>query len=201
LGSDWLPAMPDVEARLGSGSARVADLGCGCGWSSIALASAYPGAEVDGFDSDEASVASARSNAAAAGVADRVRFHTADASTGTTGEYDLVCCFEALHDMARPVEALAAMRALAGADGTVLIVDERVPDVFTADDPDPIQRFYYAVSVLHCLPAGRSEPGSAATGTVMRRGTLERYAASAGFGSVQVLPIEHDMFRFYRLHP
>ena len=92
------------------------------------------------------------------------------------------------------------MRKLAGADGTVFIVDERAADAITPNDPDPMQRLFYAASVLHCLPVGRSERDSAATGTVLRTATLEHYAGEAGFASVEVLPIEHDSFRFYRLH-
>jgi len=83
----------------------------------------------------------------------------------------------------------------------VFVVDERSADALTPSDPDPVQRLLYAASVLHCLPVGRSQEDSAATGTVMRTATLERYAAAAGFTSVEVLPLAHDMFRFYRLHP
>ncbi len=201
LAPEWLPAMPDVLARLEAGSARVADIGCGCGWSAIAIARAFDAVTVDGLDNDEASIADARANAAAAGLAERIRFATSDAATNTDSGYDLVCCFEALHDMAHPVEALTAMRHMAAPDGAVLVVDERAADALTANDPDPMQRLFYAASVLHCLPVGRSEEGSAATGTVMRTATVERYAAEAGFTSVEVLPIEHDGFRFYRLHP
>ena len=200
LTTEWLPAMPDVLDRLVEGPARVADIGCGCGWSSIALARGFEGVTVDGFDSDEASIADARANAQGAGVTDRVRFTAGDAPA-VEGDYDLVCCFEALHDMAHPVQALAAMRRLAGPGGTVFIVDERAADALSANDPDPMQRLFYSASVLHCLPVGRSEEGSSATGTVLRTATLEGYAAEAGFASVEVLPIEHDMFRFYRLHP
>jgi len=199
LASDWLPTMPDVVARLQSGGARVADIGCGCGWSSIAIARAFDGVTVDGFDLDEASIADARENARAHGVADRVHFAVRDAADAARGAYDLVCCFEALHDMAHPVAALAAMRAMAAPGAAVFVVDERAADALTPSDPDPAQRLFYAASVLHCLPVGRSQDGSAATGTVMRTATLERYAAEAGFASVEVLPITHDMFRFYRL--
>ncbi len=200
LTTEWLPAMPDVLARLEAKSARVADIGCGCGWSAIAIARAFDSVTVDGFDTDRASIADARANAAAAGVAERVRFSPSDAGTIADSGYHLVCCFEALHDMAHPVQALAAMRQMAAPDGAVLVVDERAADALTANDPDPMQRLFYAASVLHCLPVGRSEEGSAATGTVMRTATVERYAAEAGFTSVQVLDIEHDAFRFYRLH-
>ncbi len=199
LATEWLSAMPDVVARLREPGAQVADVGCGCGWSSIALARGFDSVTVDGFDLDEPSIAEARTNAQDAGVAERVRFETRDAAGAAPGRYDLVCCFEALHDMAHPVEVLAAMRAMAAPGGTVFVVDERAADALTANDPDPIQRLFYTCSVLHCLPVGRSQEHSAATGTVMRTATLERYAVEAGYTSVEVLPIEHDMFRFYRL--
>lgn len=199
LATEWFPAMPDVVRRLQTGPSRVADIGCGGGWSSIAIATGYPQATVFGFDTDEASIEAARRNAADAGVAGRTQFSTADAVTGG-GSYDLVCCFEALHDMSDPVGALAAMRRMAGDDGAVLVVDERTADALTANDPDPVQRLLYAVSVLHCLPVGRNEQPSAATGAVMRTATLEHYAAEAGFGSVEVLPVDHESFRLYRLH-
>lgn len=200
LANEWLPAMPDVVARLQAGPARVADLGCGCGWSSISIARGFDAVTVDGYDSDDASILDAQANADASGVGDRIRFIAGDAAA-VDGGYDLVCCFEALHDMAHPVEALAAMRRMAASDGTVFIVDDRAADALTANDPDPMQRFFYTASVLHCLPVGRSEEGSAATGTVMRTAVLERYAAEAGFARIEILPIDHDMFRFYRLHP
>jgi len=201
LATEWLAAMPDVVARLRSGGARIADVGCGSGWSSIALARGFDDVAVDGYDLDDASIDDARINARDAGVADRVDFAVRDAADAPSGRYDLVCCFEALHDMAHPVEALAAMRAMTAPGGTVFVVDERAADALTADDPDPMQRLFYAASVLHCLPVGRSQDDSAATGTVMRTATLERYAQDAGFATLEVLPIAHDMFRFYRLRP
>jgi SAM-dependent methyltransferase len=199
LASEWLPAMPDVVARLREPGARVADVACGCGWSSIAIARGFEDVTIDGFDLDDASIADARTNAREAAVDGRVHFDVRDAADAAPGAYDLVCCFEALHDMAHPVAALQAMRVMTAPGGTVLVVDERAADALTPADPDPIQRLLYSASVLHCLPVGRSQDGSAATGTVMRTATLERYAAAAGFDSVEVLPIEHDMFRFYRL--
>jgi 2-polyprenyl-3-methyl-5-hydroxy-6-metoxy-1,4-benzoquinol methylase len=198
LGSEWIPAMPDVHARLQEPGARVADLGCGAGWSSIAIARAYPHARVDGYDGDAASIELARANAAAEGLAERVTFHVRDVSAGDAAEgYDLVCVFEAIHDMSRPVEALAGMRALAAPAGAVLVMDERTNDELTVGDP--LEHYFYGASVLACLPTGMSEQPSAATGTVMRPATFAGYARAAGFEDVETVAIEHDMFRFYRL--
>jgi SAM-dependent methyltransferase len=202
LGSQWLPALPDVHERLEADApARVADIACGGGWSSIAIARAYPNARVDGFDLDAASIELARANAEEAGLAGRVEFHVRDASDPElAGRYDFVTIFEALHDMSRPVEALRAARALAGDAGAVLVLDERVADAFTAPGDD-VERYMYGWSILLCLPTGMASQPSAATGTVMRADTLRRYAEEAGFSRVEVLPVEHDFFRLYRLYP
>jgi SAM-dependent methyltransferase len=202
LGKEWLPAVPDIHARLsGSAPAKVADIACGAGWSSIAIAKAYPQVRVDGFDLDEPSIELARENAAAHGVTDRVSFHVRDvAHPELAGEYDLVVGFEMLHDLAQPVEALSAARAMLAPGGAVIIVDERVAETFAAPG-DAVERLFYGFSTLCCLPAGLADVPSAATGTVMRPATMERYALEAGFSRVDNLPIEHDMFRFYRLIP
>jgi 2-polyprenyl-3-methyl-5-hydroxy-6-metoxy-1,4-benzoquinol methylase len=198
LAQEWLPSLPDIHERLQEGG-RVADVACGGGWASIGIAKAYPEVRVDGFDVDEASIELARANAAACGVADRVAFHVRDVTAGPPpgDRYDLVCVFEAIHDMSRPVEALAGMRALAAPDGAVLVMDERTNDALTIGDPQ--EHYLYSVSVLGCLPCGMNEQPSAATGTVMRTATLTHYAEEAGFERVEVLGIEHDTFRFYRL--
>jgi SAM-dependent methyltransferase len=199
LGSEWLPALPDVHARLcAEPPARVADVGCGTGWSTIAIARAYPKARVEGFDLDDASIAEARSNAEAAGVAERVQFTHADAGAIPTQPYDLVCAFETLHDMADPIGALRQLRTLAGSTGAVLVADEKVAESFTAPG-DELERFNYGWSALHCLAVGLTEPHAAGTGTVIRPCVVRDYALAAGFADVEVLPIEHDLWRFYRL--
>jgi 2-polyprenyl-3-methyl-5-hydroxy-6-metoxy-1,4-benzoquinol methylase len=202
LGSEWLPAVPDVHARLGQDPpARVADVACGAGRSSIALARAYPRVRVDGFDLDEYSVGLAHENLKGTGLEDRVSFAVRDAGDGTfSGSYDLVTMFEALHDMPRPVEVLRNIRGLLAEGGNVLLADERAADTFAAPG-DEVERLLYGWSVLHCLPVGMSEQPSAATGTVMRTETLRRYATEAGFAEIEVLPIENDFWRFYRLTP
>ncbi|MBU2662783.1 class I SAM-dependent methyltransferase [Actinoplanes bogorensis] len=199
LTTTWLPAVPEIEARLRSTpGARVLDLGCGAGHSSVALARAYPAITVRGIDLDPDSITDARTAAAAAGVADRVTFAVADAASSPRDEYDLVTVFEALHDMGDPVGVLRAVRPSLAPGGSVFIGDERVSDEFVAPAGE-IERMQYAFSVLHCLPATRAEKPVIANGTVLRAPTLLAWARSAGYESPEVLPIENDFWRFYRL--
>jgi 2-polyprenyl-3-methyl-5-hydroxy-6-metoxy-1,4-benzoquinol methylase len=200
LVTDVLPSLPDVDAALREGG-RVADVGCGLGWSSIGIARAYPAARVDGFDVDDPSVEQARRNAGEAGVGDRVAFTAADVATlDRAAGYDLVCAFECVHDLADPVAVLAEMRRLVRPGGTVLVVDENVAERF--DPPgDLVERLMYGYSLTCCLPDGLSTRPSAGTGTVMRPAQLAQYAGQAGFEGVDILPVEHDFFRFYRLRP
>ena len=202
LPTDWLAAMPDVLARLEcTRHPRVADVGCGQGFSTLAVADAFLDAHVDGFDLDAGSIADARAHAAEAGLDGRVQFIEADAGELTAhGPYDLVLVLEALHDMADPAAALRAAHAALAPAGTVLVVDERVADTFTAPG-DEVERMMYGWSVTHCLPTQMAEQPSAALGTVMRASTVRELAAEAGFARVDVLPVENDFFRLYGLHP
>lgn len=201
LVGSWIEAMPDVADRLRSRKGRVADIGCGTGWSSISIARHFPGVHVDGIDVDPGSIERARTHAAAEGVTDRVSFLFADAADSDgAGRYDLVTIFEALHDMARPVEVLAAARRLLAPGGAVLIGDERVAEHFTAPG-DEAERLFYGYSVVACLANGRVDQPSVATGTVLRPTAIEAMAREAGFSGFSVLPIEHENFRFYRLDP
>jgi 2-polyprenyl-3-methyl-5-hydroxy-6-metoxy-1,4-benzoquinol methylase len=197
LGREYLPSIPDVDAALRAGG-RVADVGCGLGWSSIGIALAYPDATVDGYDVDGPSIEAARHNAREAGVDDRVRFHAADAAAAGDGTYDAVFAFECVHDLPDPVGVLAAMRRLAGDRGAVVVMDERVAETFTAPGDD-VERLMYGFSLLCCLADGMAHQPSVATGTVMRPSTLRRYAVEAGFADAEILDIENDFFRFYRL--
>jgi SAM-dependent methyltransferase len=198
LGSEWLPAVPDVHQILSEGG-RVADLGCGEGWSSIGIALSYPAATVTGFDVDPDSVDAARENAASYGLDDRVAFHLVDAAEAPgAGGFDLATAFECVHDLPDPVAVLAGARRLLKPGGSLVVMDERVPEEFTGPG-DPVEQLMYGVSMLVCLPDGLSHEPSVGTGTVMRPAVLRGYAEQAGFGSVEVLPIEHEMFRFYRL--
>ena len=156
---------------------------------------------VDGIDLDDASIAAANRHLEGSGVEDRVSFHRKDAADAELqGNYDLVYIHEALHDMSYPVEVLRACRGLLAENGVIVVGDERVADSFTAPGDD-IERFYYGFSVLHCLPVGMVGEGAAGTGTVMRAGTVKRYAEKAGLTGFEVLPIENDFYRFYKLTP
>lgn len=193
----WIPAAPDIHHALSSSRVRVADVGCGAGWSTIAMARAFPHAEVIGFDADEASVEDARAHAATHGVP--VRFERRDAISLTAeGPFDLVLVLEALHDMSRPREVLAVLRQTLAPGGSVLVADEKVGDHFHAP-ADDLERLMYGWSIVHCLPVSLAEQPSAAIGTVIREETVRSLATSAGFARVDVLPVDAGFFRLYRL--
>lgn len=201
LGQEYLPVMEDVHARLSATEpAKIADIGCGFGWSSIGMAKAYDNANVDGFDLDAGSVAVAQELVREHGLDGRVSVEVRDAGDpALAGQYDLVTAFECIHDMSDPVSALATMRRLAGPDGVVLVMDERANERFSADGSD-VERIFYGFSLLHCLPAGMADQPSVGTGTVMRPDTFKGYALAAGFNDVEILPIDNYFFNFYRLH-
>ena len=201
LVAEWVPAVPGLHDVLSRG-ARVADLGTGAGWSAIELAKAYPAVRVDGYDNDEDSITRARRNAAEHGVADRVDFEVRDitAVTADGTQYDAVTFFECLHDFAHPVEALTAAREALAPGGSVIVMDERADEVLAAPG-DEVQRFLAAASVIWCTPQGRVDEDSEVVGTMLRPDRLRQLAGKAGFGSVDVLPIDHPFWRFYQLAP
>ena len=202
LGNVWLSMIPEVHARLQADPpARVVDIACGYGWSSLALARVYPKVHVDGFDGDEDSITAASTAATEAGLANRVSFALRDATDlGLVGTYDLVLVCNAIHDLARPVEALQVMRGLVAAGGTVIAIEPRAPETFSAPG-DLFDQMLYLESLMFSLPTGMAEQPSAATGQLMRPATLRRYAMEASFREVEILPIEHPRMRMYRLFP
>lgn len=203
--ADWVAALPDVRDRL-RGGGRILDLGAGTGWSSVGLARAFPLAQVTTVDLDPRSVAEAEALVVAQGLAGRVSVRRANATVPedfadvATDGFDLITVFEALHDMNEPVAALRVARGLLRPGGAMLIGDEKVADAFTPD-ADFLDRLNYAFSVLHCLPATMAEGERTANGTVLRAGTVHEWAKDAGFKSSMTLPIEHPLWRFYRLDP
>jgi 2-polyprenyl-3-methyl-5-hydroxy-6-metoxy-1,4-benzoquinol methylase len=193
----WIPAVPELHSALTSTHMRVADVGCGVGWSTVAIAAAFPLADVIGFDADPASVADAHEMAAGRGVAARFEIREA-AAVADRGPFDLVLVLEALHDMARPDEALRAIRAALAPGGSVLVAEEKVGDHFHAP-ADELERLMYGWSIVHCLPVAMADSPSAAIGTVMRADALRSIATAAGFTRVEVLPVDGGFFRLYRL--
>lgn len=196
----WIKdGMPDVHDLLSGPGREIADVACGAGWSSIALARAYPQARVVGMDFDPDAIDSARRHAADAGVDDRVEFEVCEASDPPlAGRYDLVCLFDALHEISHPVAVLRACRSLRGPQGTVLVMDAKVATAFIAPGDD-VERFQYCTSVLHCLPAALVGEGSTGTGTVLRPQMVRALAKDAGFGGVTILPESDRFHRLYRL--
>jgi SAM-dependent methyltransferase len=169
----WIPALDGVEAKLLSG-ARVADIGCGHGASTKLLAEAFPRSEVVGFDYHEASIAAAR--AAAPGV----RFEVASAADFPGEGYDLVCVFDALHDMGDPVGAAAHVRSSLDADGTWMIVEPMAGDR-VEDNLNPVGRIFYSASTLVCTPASRSQEVGLALGAQAGQARLGEVVAQGGF--------------------
>lgn len=200
--ASWFETMPDVVERLRA-SGSVLDAGCGTGFSTLAIARAFPQAEVVGMDLDAPSIREARAHAAAAGLAERVRFVAGDAArpdelpSPQQRQYDLVCVFEALHDMGDPVGALRSFRDRLTPGGVLLVADERVADKF-APPTEEVERMQYAFSVTHCLPATMHESTQTASGTVLRAPTVRSWATRAGYGSIAELPVENLFWRFYR---
>jgi SAM-dependent methyltransferase len=194
----WIPAVDGLATRLSLG-ATVVDIGTGHGWSAIAVACAWPSADVIGVDSDAASIDEARANAEQAGSP--VRFvHTGDdgADLVALGPIDVAFIMEALHDMAQPAEVLRQVRGALSPDGIVVVADEAVAEAFTAPGDD-LERMMYGWSITHCLPASRAEAPSAAVGTAIRPTTVAALAHDAGFTSCEVVDVDAGFFRLYRL--
>jgi ubiquinone/menaquinone biosynthesis C-methylase UbiE len=198
LVEDWIPAIPDLHEYLTStDGARIADVGCGEGWSTMALASAYPKAQVVGYDLDRASIVAADEHAASQGTT--AAFYQRDAADmAADGPFDLILILESLHDMSQPTKALSALRSALTPQGSVVVVDERVAETFTAPGDD-VERMMYGWSISHCLPVAMSDSPSEAIGTAIRPETVRNCAVTAGFTNVEFLPIENELFRFYRL--
>jgi SAM-dependent methyltransferase len=179
LCASWIPALHDVEQKLRRG-ARVADVGCGHGASTILMAEAYPRSRFTGFDYHEASVAAARRRAEAAGLGDRVTFEVAPADAYPGSGYDLVTTFDCLHDMGDPVGAARHVRSTLDGDGTWLIVEPFANDR-AEDNLTPVGRIYYAASTLLCTPASLSQEVGLALGAQAGEARIREVVTSGGF--------------------
>jgi SAM-dependent methyltransferase len=181
---EWLPALDGVVEKLQRG-ARVADVGCGHGYSSILMASAFERSRFVGFDTHRESVDAARANAEAAGVAERVEFQQAGArSYGGTG-YDLICFFDAFHDLGDPLGAARHAYEALAEDGTLMVVEPFAGDTVT-DNLGPVGQLLYSVSAAVCVPHSRSEDVGLALGAQAGPARLATVFEDAGFRNVRV---------------
>lgn len=180
---DWIPALDGVDERLRTGG-RVADVGCGHGASTVAMAQAYPQSRFVGFDSHAPSVAAAAKAAAEAGVGERVAFEAADADAIHGSGYDLVCLFNCWHDMGDPLAAAAHIRQTIADDGTLLLVEYMAGDDLT-DNLHPIGRMLYAVSTVLCTPTSLAQEGATGLGAQPGETRLTEMLTEAGFTRVR----------------
>ena len=176
----WIPALDGVEVKLQAG-ATIADVGCGHGASSILLAETYPSCTVVGSDFHPGSIEVARKRAADAGVADRVRFEVASAQDFTGTGYDLVCIFDALHDMGDPLTGARHIRDALAEDGTWLLVEPAAPEHVSESVGNPVARVFHAAAVGICTPSAQAQPGGYALGNQVPDSTWRQLLAEAGF--------------------
>ena len=181
LVESWLPALDGVVGKLERG-ARVADVGCGHGASTILMAQAFPRSTFLGSDYHAGSIATARERAGAAGVADRVSFETAPAGEYPGRGYDLVTMFDCLHDMGDPAGAACHVRETLADDGTWMIVEPAAGDR-VEDNLNPVGRAYYGFSTLLCTPASLSQDVGLALGAQAGEARIREVVESAGFSS------------------
>jgi SAM-dependent methyltransferase len=183
LVAEWIPALEGVEEKLQRG-AKVADVGCGHGASTIIMAEAFPSSRFFGFDYHEASVARARELAAEAGVSDRVQFATASAKDYPGDDYDLVCVFDCLHDMGDPVGAAAHVRETLADDGTWMIVEPFAGDS-VQENLNPVGRVFYGASTVICTPASLAQEVGLALGAQAGQARLTEVLGEGGFTRVR----------------
>jgi 2-polyprenyl-3-methyl-5-hydroxy-6-metoxy-1,4-benzoquinol methylase len=183
LVQEWLPALTGVTEKLARG-ARIADVGCGHGHSTVLMAKAYPNSRFWGFDVHDESIAAARKVAREAGVEDRVTFEVAKADDYAQNGYDLICFFDCLHDMGRPVDAARHAANSLAHDGALMLVEPYAGDR-VEDNMNPIGRLYYSASTTLCCAHAISEKGTHVLGAQAGPRQLEEVLRSAGLASVR----------------
>ncbi len=183
LVSAWLPALDGVVEKLSAG-ARVADIGCGHGASTILMAEAFPASEFVGSDYHEGSIQAARAAAERSGMADRVSFEVASAKDFSGGPFDLVCVFDALHDMGDPTGAARHVREHLAADGTWMVVEPWAGDA-VEENLNPVGRIFYGASTMLCTPASLSQEVGLALGAQAGEQRLTEVLNEGGFSRVR----------------
>src|SRR5689334_7555745 len=183
LVAEWIPALEGVQEKLERG-AKVADVGCGHGASTVIMAEAFPNSEFFGFDYHDASIERAREAASEAGVEDRITFAVAAAKDFPGQGYDLVCVFDCLHDMGDPVGASRHVRETLDDDGTWMIVEPYANDS-VADNLNPVGRVFYGASTVICTPASLAQEVGLALGAQAGEARLAEVITEGGFSSVR----------------
>jgi 2-polyprenyl-3-methyl-5-hydroxy-6-metoxy-1,4-benzoquinol methylase len=179
--TSWIPALTGVEERLKQG-AKVADIGCGLGSSTILMAKEYPNSKLHGFDYHEQSIDLARANAAREGLGDRITFEVASAKAFPGKDYDLVAFFDCLHDMGDPAGVARYVRSTLKPDGTWMIVEPYAEDATEANH-NPVGRLFYSASTMLCVPASMAQEVGTALGAQAGEQRLREVVLSAGFAS------------------
>jgi 2-polyprenyl-3-methyl-5-hydroxy-6-metoxy-1,4-benzoquinol methylase len=197
----WIAAMPDIENKLKSEGGYILDVGCGDGWASISLAKNFPLIEIDAVDPDLTSIENAKRNISEAGLSDRISLYNLPIEKLVgNNKYDLAMTFESIHDMPYPIESLRKIKERLSNQGIVLVADVKMQETIEKKN-DFVGQLYYNFSVLLCLPQSMAYSNSKATGAAMTPSTFKRYSREAGFSKIEVLPIDHFMWNFYKLIP
>lgn len=197
LVQDWIPAMPDVHAKLRAGGS-VADIGCGNGQALIILAQAYPNTALVGFDNYPPAVATANANAKTAGVADRVRYEVCDVTQSLPGAYDLITTFDVVHDMPRPRPALTEIRRALAPGGTYFVLEFNFSGDLQENIEHPlgIGAFGYSASVNYCMTQALAVGGEG-IGTCMGEEKTRELATLAGFSHFRRLDFPANPFNLF----
>jgi 2-polyprenyl-3-methyl-5-hydroxy-6-metoxy-1,4-benzoquinol methylase len=199
LTQQWIPAMPDVQAKLESG-ALVADVGCGRGRALIKMAQAFPRSHYVGYDQFGPSVDRATANAEAAGVADQVSFRQLDASVGLPEQYDIITTFDVVHDAADPRGLLHSIRAALRPDGVYMCLDINCSDKLE-ENSGPLGAMFHGFSVLYCMTTSLANGGVALGAVGLHEPKVRELCAEAGFTTVRRVPMENPFNNLYEVRP
>ncbi len=199
----WVPAMPDVQAKLENGAAvadmtGVADVGSGNGRALIKLAQAFPSSNYVGYDVFEPAIAMATANAEVAGVTDLVSFRHLDVVDGMPQQYDVITTFDVIHDMANPRGALRAIREGLKPDGTYVMMEINSSDKLE-ENVGPLGAMFYSISVLYCMTTSLANNGEGLGMCGLPESKVREFCAEAGFSSVRRLPLENPFNVLYEI--
>jgi 2-polyprenyl-3-methyl-5-hydroxy-6-metoxy-1,4-benzoquinol methylase len=196
---DWLPKMPDVQARLERG-ATMADVGCGRGRAAIKLAQAFPSSRFVGYDNYEPTIAIANASAAANGVADQVRFEARDVSKGIPEQYDVIATFDVVHDAVDPLGLLRSIRQGLKPDGIYVLLDVNAAETLEGN-AGPLGTFFYGASLFYCMTTSLAHDGEGLGTAGLPESKVRELCAEAGFGTVRRVEIENIINSLYEIRP